>query len=336
MKIKDLSLIVTGLFMASCSNDSDFFPSYDDSCDWGTTLNEIVTDNKELLADRSIKITGMKFVDKLRVERDLFFGDQYGVFPVYSKVDSAFTVLTYSQLMKDSSNYCFDTTAVIKKINDLLVHADDYDVVELSWLCGDNQYSSLAFFNKRTGELEYDNMLYNMSTIKKYEKEGFSRALVFSESQIVRSGSDYVEYRDSYNNLLAKSGYNWNVHGTWRHRITDIDEDDYNYYYFVYSVFSMDHVALSVIDYSTSNGQVYHVALDESIRDSWQYYFHYAIWAGPYGGLDILNGTGNPFNLRLEENSDFQERFSEGNGRIVHVRETIPPTSDCWVVPKTN
>ena len=253
------------------------------------------------------------------------------------RIDSVFTVVTYSELVKDSSYYCFDTTVVFSKINDLLIHADDYDVVELSWQSGSNTYSSLAFFNKLTGELEYDNMLYNMSTMSRYEKEGFSRALAMSESQIVRSGSDYASYKDPYNDLLlAKSGYSWNVHGTWRYRITDIEEDDDNYYYYGYSTFSMDYVDLNTIDYSIGNGQVYHEAVDSSVRDSWEYNFHYAIWAGPYGGFDILNGTGKPFHLETEQNADFQKRFTVGEGRIVHMRETIPPSTIYWISPKNN
>lgn len=337
MKIKDLSLIVTGLLLASCSIDSDYYPNFDDNCNWKTSLNEIITDNDDLLTNRGFKITGMKFIPNVNIDKDLFWGDQYGVFPVYSKIDSVFTVVTYNELVKDSSYYCFDTTVVFSKINDLLIHADDYDVVELSWQSGSNTYSSLAFFNKLTGELEYDNMLYNMSTMSRYEKEGFSRALAMSESQIVRSGSDYASYKDPYNDLLlAKSGYSWNVHGTWRYRITDIEEDDDNYYYYGYSTFSMDYVDLNTIDYSIGNGQVYHEAVDSSVRDSWEYNFHYAIWAGPYGGFDILNGTGKPFHLETEQNADFQKRFTAGEGRIVHMRETIPPSTIYWISPKNN
>ena len=57
MKIKDLLLIVTGLFVASCSNNSDFFPSFDDNCDdaaRGSDLTAYVTDP----CDRSFLLQG--------------------------------------------------------------------------------------------------------------------------------------------------------------------------------------------------------------------------------------------------------------------------------------
>ena len=60
-------------------------------------------------------------------------------------------------------------------------------------------YNSLAFFNTRTGELEYDNMLFNMSTISRYERESFSRTIVITETEsgVADSGSDCVEYKIS-------------------------------------------------------------------------------------------------------------------------------------------
>lgn len=334
MKTKDF-LIMTGLLLASCSNNNDFFPSIDNDCDWETSLNEIITDNDDLFANRGIKITSIKFIDNVNIDKNLFFGDQYGVFPVYSKMDSVFTILTYNQLMKDSNNYCFDTTVVIRKINELLIHSDDYDVVELSWDCGNNTYNSMAFFNKRTGELEYDNMLYNMSTISSYEKEGFSRALAIAESGVGDSGSDYVEYKTG-NTLIAKSGVNWTVNGTWSHQLYLEDSDPYFLYYNVYSTFTVSGVSLSPISYVLpgSDGDVFFDKRDLSAPGSSTYSFRYAIWAGPQGSLN-LNQTGNytAYNI-FEPPFLFESRIGAGNGRLVEKTKMVQPKTDFLIVPR--
>ena len=290
MKIKNLTLIIAAMLSASCANDNDFFPSFDDNCNWKTSLDEIITDNDQLFENRGIKITTIKFLKDISVDRELFFGDQYGSFPVYSKNDSVFTVITYNELVKNSDMYSFDTTSVVKNINRLIENSEDYEVVELTWLCENKTYNSLAFFNTRTGELEYDNMLFNMSTISRYERESFSRTIVITETEsgVADSGSDCVVYQIG-NSILAKSGINWTVRGTWDRNLYYDYEDDYYIYYNVYSTFTVSHVQMTPISYilSDDDSDVFYETRDYSVSGSSTYNFTYAIWAGPQGGLNL-------------------------------------------------
>jgi len=336
MKIKNLLFIIASMLVASCSNDSDFFPSFSDDCDWRTTIDEIITDNDQLFEGRGIKITSMRFVNDMRIDRNLFFGDEYGSFPVYSKKDSLFTVVTYNELIRDSNNYSFDTVTVIKAINKLLEDADDYDVVELTWLYENNTYNSLAFFNRRTGELEYDNMLYNMSTISRYEREGFSRTIAGTEIQsaVGASGTDYVEYR-KYNVLFASAGINWAVNGEWHHILYDVAFADTFYYYFnATSTFTISNVTFQVFKYAAVGYHTFIDSIDHSVSGSSTYNLRYAIWAGPEGGLDFTqNGFHNSYSIN-EAPSTFASRISAGEGRLVNKNEMIYGKVELVPVPK--
>lgn len=182
MKIKKLIVVLAGVFVASCSNEQDYFPVCYEKCDWTTSLQDIVSDNSEIFEYRGLNITNMKLAQGIKVDKNMFFGEEYGIFPVYSKKDSIFTVISYKELKNNIESYCFDTVSIVNNINIILEHADDYDVIELTWTFEDRPYKSLALFNKRTGELEYDNMLFNMTTIARYESNSFSRALHFTET----------------------------------------------------------------------------------------------------------------------------------------------------------
>lgn len=335
MKLNKLVVMGAVTIFVSCSNDNDFFPLVENDCSWETTLDEIVTDNESLFENQGIKITGMRFVDGIKVNRDLFYGEEYGFFPVYSKKDSVFTVITYNELVNHSDQYSFDTISVNKTITRLLEKAEDYDVVELSWNCLGETYNSLALFNRRTGELEYDNMLFNMSTISRYERESFSRAIFITETGVYETGSDCVEYK-RLNQVIAKSGVNWVVKGTWHRQLDLLFEDDVNYYYDVCSTFSMDRVEITPITFECPgyDVDVFCDYVDYSVSQSSTYNFRYAIWAGPNGGLDITsNNFGNAYHIS-EAPATFAARISSGNGRLVGKVKILAPVLDYWIVPK--
>ncbi len=330
MRIKDLSLIVTGLLLASCSKDSDFFPTIDDNCNWETSIDGIITDNKSLFESRGIRIVGFERKNDIEVNRDLFYGGEYGFFPVYSTQDSVYKIVEYEELVKNANKYGFNPQKSINKIDSLLNNKDDYEVIELTWRCGKDLFCSLALFNRLTGELEYDNMLFNMSTISTYNKNGFSMMLSMFEISKVVDEADYVEHKVG-DVLISKAGVRWEVYGSWKHNIVVINEDEQSIFLHDYSYFSLDHVDLSEIKYGNYDGGNYFIRKANYSSVFSQYYnIRYAIWAGPNGGF---NGTG--FNL-IEPERTFNSRFNanEGQGKIVEINERIEPTDQYYYIYK--
>lgn len=330
MNIKTIIVILTGMIVASCSNDNDYYPICYDECDWTLSMKEIVSDNSQLFEHRGLNISNMKLSKGIKVDKNLFFGDEYGIFPVYSLKDSIFTVVTYRDLKNNIESYSFDTISVMNNINRILEHADEYDVVELTWTFDNKPYKSLALFNKCTGELEYDNMLFNMATLARYESNTFSRALHFTETEsgVGASGSDYVEYKIG-NTIIAKSGINWQVNGNWNKRL-DLDYDDDRYYYYtVYSTFTIGNVSISPITYVLpgSDGDTFFDKRDLSVRGSSTYHILYAIWAGPKNALDLSSNGNNysAYNI-CEPSTTFASRIRGGQGRLVEITQMISPT----------
>lgn len=324
MYLKNLSLIVKGLLLASCSNDSDFFPTIDNNCSWETSIDGLITDNKSLFDSRGIRIVGFERKKDIQVNRDLFYGGEYGFFPVYSPQDSVYKIVKYEELVKNAKEYGFNPQKSLNKIDSLLNNKDNYEVVELTWCCGNDLFSSLALFNKLTGELEYDNMLFNMSTISTYNKNGFSMMLSIFEVSKVVDDADYVEHKVG-DVLISKAGVRWEVYGSWKHDIVVLRENEQYIYLHDYAFFSLDHVDLSEIKHGNYDGGNYFIRKGNYSSLYSQYYnIRYAIWAGPNGGF---NGTG--FNL-IEPESTFNSRFNanEGQGKIVEINERIEPIDE--------
>lgn len=332
MKTKILFLMIASMLALSCTNDSDFFPSYDDNCNWKTSLDEIIADNQDLFDRHDIEIINFKLMKDLKVSRELFLGDQYGYFPVYLKNDSIFEVIRYDDADKKSGEYGFGTKAVNDKIEKILEKADDYDVIQLTWRYGNDNFKSLSLFNKRTGELEYDNMLFNMSTISKYGGESFAMFLRGAEYgnnvNFELDDSETINYKENYN-IQATITMNWYVKGTWVASTSKSEDDEY-YYYTTSYYFRVDSSAISYSDWANEGYETVHYESDNTIRLGTRYDFEYAIYAGPkddfnHNAVYVLHGSSD---------GEFGRLFSVGNGSFEHVAGPTPKPSDVVAIRK--
>lgn len=330
MKIKTLLFSVLLVFMASCSSDSDY-PLFNEDYSWESSLNEIVIDNKELFESRDMRIIGTKKLDDLKVDEDLFFSGRYGFFPIYSEEDSVYTIVGYEELERNADKYNFDKNKVYGKFNDYLENANDYDVIELTWICNSDTINSLALFNKRTSELEYDNMLFNMTSVSRYNANNFSLLLTQFETECVLDTVDVVEYW-SGSDLVARAGVAWSVYGKWDHPNTIYLEDDIFYYIIEEKDFLLTSVSISPISYTSpyGGGETFVRYENHSVSLQPYYVVYYAIWAGPSGGF-------NSYDFSFSEiPSIFYGRFLYGDGKYRKLDEYISPRYTVHKIPKFN
>lgn len=326
---KNLLLLfcMSGIAM-SCSND--LLPVFDDDCDWQTSLSEITVDNKELFADRGMEITGACQMKDMKLDRELLCGGEYGSFPVYSDKDSIFTVLTYDELRKDAKKYNYDMDKVDSRIDSILSHADDYDIIQLEWTGRAGKFYTLALFNKLTAELEYDNMLYNMSTLARYDSQELSVMVSgFEFGSYLMTKSDVVVY---YENLLpmASAGLEWDIYGVWDNPIL-IYADTYYYYYNMAHTFTYDQLYVRQIR-SACYGYETHVDFRNfSTPREKKYTLRYALWAGPENTLH-LDGTYNLENISLTD-AMFQNMFKFGVGKLETLTESKLKNDSLIIVP---
>jgi len=325
MKIKNLLFIITGALLASCANDSNFFPSYDDVSDWKTSLDEIITDNGAFFKNQGVKITDIVFLEDIGIDRDLFYGDQYGFFPVFTKQDSVLKIVTYRELIDNSNKYCFDTTSVNRKINNILHNHEDYDVVRLTWSFQSDVYNSISLFNKRSGELEYDNMFFNISALSKYDQNKFTmfmRGVEFQfdiEYSTVIDSID-IEYRDpDSNDLEAYIKGKWTINGYFEPDTYYLNQDDNFKYYvtkYTYRYLNMSCVSFPFIADATYDTFFGYVPLSQPMSKN--YKFAYALWAGPANAF--INKI--DYSLTSSNYSSFNSKYTAGNGDWKEVTDT--------------
>lgn len=329
MKINNLLTLVVVVFIASCSNDNDMFPSFSDDCNWETSLNDIISDNESLFGSRNFQIIGTRKIENLKVNEDLFYSGKYGFFPIYSETDSVYKIVDYDEICKNASKHNFKKEKTDSLIRSFIEKADDYDIVELTWKCNSDIFNSLALFNKRTGELEYDNMLFNMSSVSSYNAENFSLLLTQFEVECVKTASDVVNYYQGFD-LAATAGVSWSVFGTWDHH-TYMTEYLNEYHYTDYATFKLSFINISPISYVSPyfNGATFVRYANRSVALQPRYALDYAIWAGPQG---VFNSSNFSF---AETESYFLGRFNgNGEGKIRWYQEAINPRYSYWDVPK--
>lgn len=318
MKAKHFIFPMLAGFLCACSND--FLPEFDDTCEWNTSLEELVTDNAGLFASRNIEITGSRLLKDVKPDSTLFFGEDYGYFPVYSKKDSVFEVIRYEDSMK-SDGSTLNINAATERIRSLIERADDYNVIELTWRYGNESFKSLALFDKRTGELEYDNMLFNMETISKYDTGQFQMMLRGTENQNSENGNYSGSERVTYsvdNIVVASAQARWNAWGHWTPRTAILDEDDDYVYYVTYYTYNCDSLHITATGSHTDDSDCFYISSQNSIVGEPRYEFEYIIWAGSIGGLE-----GN-FALQRLGDDNFQRKIHSGEG---HYRLVQGPAS---------
>jgi len=302
-------LLLTALVAVACSNDSDYYPVFE-KCNWETSLGEILNNNKENFQSKDIEILSAKLLEEIKVDSSLFFGEEYGYYPVYTKKDSLFEVINFKKSLgvRDDCNISPETSA---RISSLIDRSDDYDVIELSWRCGTDHFKSISLFNKRTGELEYDNMLFNMETIQRYSGENF--ALFLSNAEIQNVDTDYHDSRSVQwtvgGRVVSWAGITWSASGYWR-ALSEFYYEDAEYrYYMMYYNYTCTESDISGGGHSDRGYDCFVEYRNNTVNNQPRYDFKYALWAGPEGGLDKTN-----FNLQLMSSSEMSNRITSGQG----------------------
>ena len=289
--------------------DNDYYPTFEDDCNWESSLDDIIKDNKDIFASYDIEMVEAVFLKDIKLSDDLFFDGKYGYFPVFSKKDSIMEVIKYDDIDKQNQEYGFNKNIVNDKILKLLEKADDYDVVQLQWRLGTEYFKSLALFDRLTGELEYDNLLFNMTTIAKYDAEKFILILRSSETPASNySGSRTVNHYLGMN-LVATASVDWYVYGHWNTNTYLSKEDEYNYYYTTYYTFCYDSARINTSHSEVDGFDTFVDARNNSVVLQPRFEIEYALWAGPVECFDFYD-----YNLHYMGNTEMQRRVLAGSG----------------------
>lgn len=230
MKTKQLALILTiGLLVISCANDYEFMEDYQ-SQDWETTLGQIVSENMTLYSNSDIFLKGYEETDIYSLSGYSFINPE-SRYPVMT--GNKITLAPYEFIRFDTLMCHVKSSHIDNLVKNSLNHKDELVAVELQWVVKDALMNTIALFDKKSGELVYDNILYNTITMdavkmNRLRKHKLTRSENWGYSNGDFQGGFTSPGSDSYtyslgNEWVATIYVNWVECGHWELEITPID-----------------------------------------------------------------------------------------------------------------
>lgn len=186
------------LCLASCSNDCELWNEYDGTETWDFELRNIVSDLDFLFENSFIKFEEAEELNCKVDSLDFFSDDTY--YPVCIKNLYNFIMLKKRDFVLSDTNTIHTPSFVINGIvSDIVNNQEHYNIVKLTWSYGDEEFTTLAVFDKTNGQLIYDNILTNIP-LSQTEIPSRKSKLTRSEPG---SGSGNVVTKIFYKNTLT-------------------------------------------------------------------------------------------------------------------------------------
>lgn len=238
MKTKKLILsLAVVLTIISCTNDYEFMDDYYTQ-DWETSLIQVVSENATLYANSGIFLRDYKETDINVLDRLAFINSE-SRYPVMTgdKITLApYEFISFDTLMCHVKSFHIDN--LVKYV---LEHKSELIAIRIRWVVNDALMNTVAIFDKKSGELVYDNLLYNTITIgekklNSLRKHKLTRAewgYYNGQDQGGETiqGSDSFSYSDGNGCWIATINLNWTEHGYWALQISERENNMYCFEY---------------------------------------------------------------------------------------------------------
>jgi len=283
-------LLTLGATMAfvSCTNiaDIDILDIGSEQRTWKQELSDIISDNAQVLQNSGLTLKSYRKLGSATFDASEFFEESTGQYPVYTGSLDKFTLMPYSFVAEDTVTMHFKMDHLKKHVAETLADRH-YTAVLLTWEKDGQTLQTTALFNTETGELEYDNILFNLITemsIDSVDASLLSRGENTTEPNSFDNGSDYVYFTNQFSDILASSWIIWTEFGE----------------YIPVTYYEQDSILKTGVDYHhirtsyQAGGTKYNSSVTyghsfEDLGASDHAFFRYIIWAGPSGTVLDLN-----------------------------------------------
>jgi len=297
-----ITFIMSIFLFFGCTDLSDIAPKFQDELDSKEQLSALIDYNKMQLEHQGISFLGLKKKDGRQLNDNQDLRDN--MVPYMSNDDKNIRLIHLDSLsILDNERY----SVIIKAIEDVTCKEENYDIFELSWMVNGQNYSSLAFLDKRTYELYYDNILFNVGFSSSIGTSTLHSLLSLAEDQTyIESSQDAVEFFVD-GSRKAVASISWGIVGHWNEEIRTIGDEQYKYY-----TYSHESVTYNNTSWSAQGYDTYVDMVELGIATRSYYLFKYALWAGPIGTFNHQTYG----NLLLQPDYDFCDGVHSGNGKI--------------------
>lgn len=203
---------LAAIMLTSCSIDITHPDMKDSTRDWRDVLSKIKTDNQLLFSENELSIVSYspvnEYIDKTAILQE-------GFFPAFHGNRAIFDIMPYEFLVNDTTVAHVNFSRIDSIANEVTDPKNDYLPVKINWKKKDHEFSTIALFDKQTGELIYDDILYNVILISQTDAESLTSLLTSAEFDTsTDSGSDFVNLYDS-GVKVATASVSWAEYGYW-------------------------------------------------------------------------------------------------------------------------
>ncbi len=158
MKLSKLLLAMAFVPMAmSCMNDGDMY----EDCfrpDWHSSLSSIVTQNKGLFSKSGIVLSDYEEIESSALTVRSFINSE-SRYPVLT--GDKITLAPYEFMEFDTLLCHVRSSHIDNMVKYALSNREEMITVRLSWQVEGEDISTIALFDKYSGDLVYDNIIYN-------------------------------------------------------------------------------------------------------------------------------------------------------------------------------
>lgn len=186
---------ILALCYSSCSNDYDQWELDYEKETWETELRNIVSDFDFLFENSSVKFLEAEEINR-KVDSKDFLNDET-FFPVCIKnLYNFFMLKDQDFVLNDTNNVHMPAIAIKGMVSNIVDNQDNYDFVKLTWMYCEQEFETIAAFDKSNGEIVYDNILTNIPL--------FQMEFPSNKSKLTRSeGGGSQETRIFYKDKLT-------------------------------------------------------------------------------------------------------------------------------------
>lgn len=216
-------IAVTLYFMVSCSmeNNIDFLGigGSTEPRTWQEELAWIIDSHHSVLENSNLALLDYELLNGYYVEEEDFFKNENISFPIFTSTFDKCYIASYSFIKNDTTTIHYKSSYLEKYLRDIISSDIEYDIIELTWKTGDTDFKTKALFDSETGELLYDNVLFNLINMPQKEDGSRNRLLTRSEGgdwgKTYDSDFEIIYYFNENDILLGHISVYWYEWGYW-------------------------------------------------------------------------------------------------------------------------
>lgn len=281
MKKVFLSFCTTIIMLCSCTSDYglDVLGLEDFSMSPEKSIASFLSDNSITFSKNGLSlICTEEYRGSKRLSADVLLNNEYDCYPIYSANMNSMKLVSLTHFMTDTVSVHFKYNYLESYVDSIINNSNGIEVKELTWNYKGKRIKTIALFDLYSGEILYDNILYNIFTQKNLSSK-VVKNLTRAENQIGASAVEQVVYSIGVHN--ATYTVSWSITGEYQNWvITDADGNKHTYRVFAPLMPEISESLSVPADFPDRDDVVGNCYINTSVDNHYRAYYYVTIGIG--------------------------------------------------------